>query len=256
MSGEEVTVSGLRAYRDELIEKGNFPAAETVQQRLDDETGVVGETAALESGRDERIHEPIDDLDELRQRKEEAAYYGFPKLAEDYDKRIEKLTPDEDEEPSAAALEQQKRAALAEPDDDLDERTRAALTARDAVNVTERGQPAPQYVFDHYDVDPREYDDEYALRSKLASIDPKRPEPEEETVSDAEAALSIGDRGRLAHSDKSRRQFIREQYGVEPDDYDDVEDLREAIREAGGYEDDNPDAPSRSSAWSDPNERL
>lgn len=51
-------------------------------------------------------------------------------------------------------------------------------------------------------------------------------------------------------------ELIEREYGLDPEGYDDVEELRAAIVAKGGYEDDNPDAPSRLSAFSDPDDEL
>lgn len=253
----KVTLSGLRNYRDEQLAKGQFGPAETTQQAIDkklEERGETDETAALEAGRDERLHPPIDDVEELETRRSRAEYCGFAALAEDYAERIDELTPDEDEEPSEAALEEQKRAALAEPNEDVLEQTEAALGASDVVEAAERGQPPTQYVYDAYGHDPRDFDDEYELRAALRDAEPKRLPKQEEEISTAEAALSVGDRNRIAARDTTAAELIEREYGLDPDDYDDVEELRAAIHAEGGFSKEDDAAPSRKSAFSDPND--
>lgn len=230
---EGISVDSLRRYRDEQLQKGQFGPAETTQQVIDQKLDEPDATAALSAGRDERLHAPIDDLDELEKRQSRAEYCGFDRLASDYADRIAELQPDE--EPSEAALEEQTRAALAEPDAETREHAAAALGADDAVKSTERDQEPAQYLFDRYGIDPREYDNEYDLRRAVRNADPQRLDDGDDGVSKERAALGISDRADLDQGGQTAAGLIRDRYGLDPEDYESAEALRDAIVAQGGY---------------------
>lgn len=233
MSFDDVPLSGLRNLRDEQLVKGLFATADTTQQKINERLDGEDETAALSSGRDQRLHEPLDDLDELRERRDDVETWGFPALAEEYDERINELEDDRKDE--AALKERRRRAALAEPDPDVREITQAALSSEDAAESTKRNQPAPLYVYERYDVDPRDFEDEYSLRGALREAEPKRvPHEETEEVSMERAALSVAERAELDSSGQTASELIEERHGIDPDNHEDVGALRAAILDTNG----------------------
>lgn len=241
---DDVSVASLRRHRDEQLQKGQFGPAEHTQRFIDDKLdGEADETAALSAGRTERLHAPIDDVEELEKRQSRAEYCGFDRLAEDYASRINEITPDE--EPSDAALEEQTRAALAEPSPEVGDRAAAALGSDDAVQSTERGQTAAQYLFDRYGIDSREFSGEYELRDAVRDAEPRRLDTPDDGVSMEYAALSLADRAALDGDTTPAADFIRQEYNVEPEDFEDVEALRDAIAAAGGYDEGTGETPEQ-----------
>lgn len=262
----------LRAKRDKALRVGFFNLARDFTDRLEQQAGQSenadeNAAAALSADADPRLHRTLDDAEEIKERHEKAARNGFPSVADRYSERYEQVTGEaletEDEETNeqadegdeaALSEEEQTRAALAAPDDGTLAKTEAALGASDVVEAAERGQSPPQYVYDAYGVDPRDYSDEYELRSEIRDATPKRLKQEADEVSDAEAALSVADRNRIADKDVTPEELIRREFDLEPAEFDSADELREAVREAGGFSKENDAAPSRLSAFSDPND--
>lgn len=234
LTPDDISLENLRKYRDKQLVEGRFSGAQTTQRKIEERIGQPDQTAALSEGRDRRLHAEIDDLDELKQRRDDAEMFGFERLASKYDERIAAL---EEKQKDEAALSEQEetRTALAAPDDETLAKTEAALGASDVVASAERGQSPPQYVFDAYGIDPRDYDDEYELRSELRDATAKRLKSEDEEVSKERAALGINDRADLDGGGQTAAGLIRDRYGLDPSDYDDAEELRDAITEQGGY---------------------
>ena len=260
MSSDSKTLSELRQLRDSSLKVGFISSAKQYNAEIEERTGESenvdsNAAAALSADADPRLHAPLEDPDEVRERFEKAERHDFAALAEAYSERHEELTgealADPEPEPSEAALEEQTRAALAEPDGELLDRTEAALGADDVVEAAERGQSPPQYVFDAYGRDPRDFDDEYELRAALRDAEPKRLPQQEEEISTARAALSVADRADLDTGGQTPAGLIRSRYGLEPNDYEDAEELRAAIVAQGGYKSDVSNTPeSRFSALS------
>ena len=233
-STDDIPLDQLRKYRDKQLVEGRFAGAKTTQRKIEERIGQPDQTAALEGGRDRRLHAEIDDLDELRERRDDAEMFGFDQLAEEYGDRIAALEGEQEDE-AALSEQEQTRAALAAPDEETLETTEAALGASDVVEAAERGQSPPQYVWDAYEIDPRDYG-EYDLRAALRDATPKRLQKQDEGVSTARAALSLNERAELDHSDTTAAELIRERHDIEPDDYDDPEELRAALVAKSGYE--------------------
>lgn len=234
MGYDDVPTEELRRHRDEQLVKGLFASAQNTQQKIEERIGGPDETAALSEDRDRRLHEPLDDPEELKERRDDAEEWGFQKLAREYSARLDEITPDP--EPDEAALEQQTRAALAEPSEEVRERAEAALGADDAVESTDRGMEPAEYLFARYGLDAREYSDGYALREAVRDAEPQRMDDTDDGVSTAHAALSIRDRADLDHSTSSAVELIQERYGIDATRFDSAEALRDAIDAQGGDE--------------------
>lgn len=109
------------------------------------------------------------------------------------------------------------------------------FAADDVVEAAERGQAPTQYVYDAYGLDPRDFEDEYELRDALRDAELRRLPEQQEEITTAHAALSIADRAELDTGGRTPAGLIRERYGLELDNYDDAEELRDAIVAQGGY---------------------
>lgn len=164
MSGawDDESLEELREKRDASLRFGWFAGADTIDSEIKERTGNDEKTsAALIKGDDEQIFDDsIEDPDELEQRYEKAKHWDYDGIAEAYGKKLAAMGEfdriDVDlaglnvEGMDEATLEEQERAALAEPSERVREMTHAALSADDAVQTTDRGQTAPQYVYDAY----------------------------------------------------------------------------------------------------------
>lgn len=108
-------------------------------------------------------------------------------------------------------------------------RREVGFAADDVVEAAERGQAPTQYVYDAYGLDPRDFEDEYELRDALRDAELRRLPEQQEEITTAHAALSIADRAKLDTGGQTPAGLIRERYGLERDNYDDAEELRDAI---------------------------
>lgn len=216
------------------------------------------EAAALsadEQTLDERAGDTEEQAADYRVKAETAREAGLDTAAEYYNRKIAALTGEpqdgaqgggNESNVEAAAEEsgdntEDVEAALADAGEDVRELSRAALSADDAAQMTAHSLPAAQYIYARYGEDPREYTNEYALREALRDTDADRlrRDTDDDNSSMARAALSLRDRARLDNGGVTAAGLIREKYDLDPEAFDDPEELRDAIVERGAYDTDD-----------------
>jgi hypothetical protein len=155
---------------------------------------------------------------------------------------------------SLSAAEQDRANDLAE----------RAMLGKDAVGVARYDRDPAEHVRDVYDVDPLDFDSEHDLRQELAErndtkavnrrraslrrerrdrknaelaerrqreLDAQYDDPSENQL--ASDALGGTDRGRrMTQSERENADYIRDEFGIDPRQFDEPEVLREAIDEA------------------------
>ena len=171
-------------------------------------------------------------------------------------KSLAQSTREVNAETTTAALsskERERTASLAE----------SALLSEDAIAVSRNDLDAAEYIREIYDLAPEEYTSEYDLRSAMldchdtgvidrrrATLRKARKERENAELRDqvkremserhgapssaqlAQDALAGTERGhRMNESDRAPDDYVRDEFGVEPREFDTEADLRAAIDE-------------------------
>jgi len=195
---------------------------------------------------------------ELAEREPSDAAKGAAVLAQlEAGTSLDQVVLDSDESTATASLS----AAEQDRANDLAER---AMLGKDAVGVARYDRDPAEHVRDVYDVDPLDFDSEHDLRQELAERndtkavnrrraslrrdyrDRKNAELAEQRQRDladrfadpteaqlARDALGGTERGRrMVQSERENADYVRDEFGIDPRQFDDAESLREAIDEA------------------------